>query len=674
MQFFNTSIKTIFSVAILTVLSLFFFVEKTTTKKEIKRVFVFFIALLFVTYDSSAQVTLLNVDFETAGSGYTPSTATGTGYEDIFNRTNHDLPNTTNEDGYYWAMEDFVGNPSITLDQINVSGYSSFTFSVDLLAHHYLDWDTSDEVLITYSLDGGAYQNLMWIQSIPDGDAYNSLAALDTDFDGHGECAYKLPSITTGTNAGCTVSSSNFATFSTSDFTTPISLSGNSTLDIKIEFIGLTAADEGVYMDNILVEGVISGPTIATSAITGSPFCVTASSGAAVNVPFTSSGTFNGGNIYTAQLSDASGSFATPTDIGSLSSTANTGTINATIPAGTAGGTAYRIRVVASDPSTTGSDNGSDLTIVFSPQDVSGAGAISGNTEVDVVWTNPAACYDEILVVAKAGSITATPSGDGSAYTANANYGAGTNLGSANYCVYKGTGNNITVTGLTNGMNYCFKIFTRTGTSWSSGVEVCAIPATTTILSPGDIAVLGLNSNIASCVGGNAGDDEISFVCFQDITSGTAIEMTDNGWERVNTGQWGNTEGVIQAVRTGGTIPAGTVITFRFSGATGGIYTAVSPDANWNISEIHTTGTDLIMNAGGDQIFFMQGGTWNYGIFGSHDAVLTNPNILFGFNTNDVWNADGSTQHSNPFPGLDCYSMMPGVATDYIKYTGARCC
>jgi hypothetical protein len=416
---------------------------------------------------------------------------------------------------------------------------------------------------------------------------------------------------------------------------------------------------------------VVATTTVTTSVVAGSPFCVTASSGVAVNVPFTSTGTFNGGNIYTAQLSNASGSFATPTDIGSLSSTANAGTINATIPAGTAGGTAYRIRVVASDPSTTGSDNGSDLTIVLSPQDVSGAGAISGNTTVDVVWTNPAACYDEIIVVAKAGSITVNPTGDGSAYTANANFGAGTNLGSANYCVYKGTGNNITVTGLTNGMNYCFKIFTRTGTSWSSGVEVCAIPATTTVLSPGDIAVLGLNSNITACVGGSSGDDEISFVCFQDITTGSAFEMTDNGWERVNTGQWGNTEGVIQAVRTGGTIPAGTVITFRFSGATGGIYTAVSPDANWNIAEIHTVGSDLIMNSGGDQIFFMQGGTWNYGTLGSHNAVLTNPNILFGFNTNDVWNADGSTQHSNPFPGLDCYSMMPGVATDYIKYTGA---
>jgi hypothetical protein len=77
------------------------------------------------------------------------------------------------------------------------------------------------------------------------------------------------------------------------------------------------------------------------------------------------------------------------------------------------------------------------------------------------------------------------------------------------------------------------------------------------------------------------------------------------------------------------------------------------------------------MNSGGDQIFFMQGGTWNYGTSGDHNAVLTNPNILFGFNSNDVWMADGTTQHSNPFPGLDCYSMMPGVATDYIKYTGA---
>jgi hypothetical protein len=53
--------------------------------------------------------------------------------------------------------------------------------------------------------------------------------------------------------------------------------------------------------------------TITTGAIAGSPFCVTASAGAAVSVPFTSTGTFTG-NTYTAQLSNTVGSFASPTN------------------------------------------------------------------------------------------------------------------------------------------------------------------------------------------------------------------------------------------------------------------------------------------------------------------------------------------------------------------------
>lgn len=205
---------------------------------------IFFFLMCFYGYSQTV------IDFEIANSGYTPSATSGTGFTDVFNRTNADLPSTTSETGFYWAIEDTsLTNPSIDLDQIDVTGSADFTFSIDMVAHHYLDWDTSDELLITYSIDGGSYQNLMWVQSIPDGDASNSVAALDTDFDGDGECGNVLPALTTGTNAGCTVTSSDFQTFSTS----AIALSGNTTLDIRLQFNGLTAGDEGIYLDNITI-------------------------------------------------------------------------------------------------------------------------------------------------------------------------------------------------------------------------------------------------------------------------------------------------------------------------------------------------------------------------------------------------------------------------------------
>ncbi|MFZ5552403.1 MAG: lamin tail domain-containing protein [Bacteroidota bacterium] len=119
-------------------------------------------------------------------------------------------------------------------------------------------------------------------------------------------------------------------------------------------------SDLGVHTSTC---GVCVSNTITTGVIAGSPFTVTCVATAAVDVPFTSTGTFNAGNIYTAQLSNAAGSFAFPVNIGTLSSTANSGTINATIPAGTASGTGYRIRVVSNNPIVTGTDNGVNLTI-----------------------------------------------------------------------------------------------------------------------------------------------------------------------------------------------------------------------------------------------------------------------------------------------------------------------
>ena len=98
--------------------------------------------------------------------------------------------------------------------------------------------------------------------------------------------------------------------------------------------------------------------TITTGTVSGSPFCA----GATVSVPFTIATTFNTGNVFTAQLSNSSGSFSSPVFLGTLTSTTS-GTISGTIPANTATGTGYRIRVVSSDPAITGTDNLSNLTI-----------------------------------------------------------------------------------------------------------------------------------------------------------------------------------------------------------------------------------------------------------------------------------------------------------------------
>ncbi|MDP3358523.1 MAG: GEVED domain-containing protein [Lutibacter sp.] len=104
---------------------------------------------------------------------------------------------------------------------------------------------------------------------------------------------------------------------------------------------------------------IVTAPsTITTGTISPTSYCA----GATVSVPYTITGTYNAGNVFTAQLSDAVGSFAAPVNIGTLTSTV-AGSISGTIPIGTATGTGYRIRVVSSNPAVTGSINGSNITI-----------------------------------------------------------------------------------------------------------------------------------------------------------------------------------------------------------------------------------------------------------------------------------------------------------------------
>ncbi|MFM1874652.1 MAG: putative adhesin, partial [Bacteroidota bacterium] len=103
--------------------------------------------------------------------------------------------------------------------------------------------------------------------------------------------------------------------------------------------------------------------SVTTGTISTSPFNLTSCSDTETGtVAFTSTGTFISGNVYSVQLSDASGSFGSPIVIGTLTATANSGSVNITIPAGISGGTGYKMRVVSSNPSFTGTES-SVLTI-----------------------------------------------------------------------------------------------------------------------------------------------------------------------------------------------------------------------------------------------------------------------------------------------------------------------
>ena len=88
--------------------------------------------------------------------------------------------------------------------------------------------------------------------------------------------------------------------------------------------------------------------------------------GAIINVPFIQSGIVSNSNNFVAELSNASGSFASPIMVGSLAGKIN-GTIACTIPLSTPAGSGYRIRVRSTLPAFTGPDNGNDFSIWAKP-------------------------------------------------------------------------------------------------------------------------------------------------------------------------------------------------------------------------------------------------------------------------------------------------------------------
>lgn len=87
-----------------------------------------------------------------------------------------------------------------------------------------------------------------------------------------------------------------------------------------------------------------------------------------VDVPYLFTGLLNAGNQLSVELSDISGSFASPTVLGIQSTTNTTGFITSVLPASLPEGFGYRLRVRATNPASLSADNGADLQVVTSVQ------------------------------------------------------------------------------------------------------------------------------------------------------------------------------------------------------------------------------------------------------------------------------------------------------------------
>lgn len=110
--------------------------------------------------------------------------------------------------------------------------------------------------------------------------------------------------------------------------------------------------------DALLTQGFQQpGEQIRTGVVVAS-LCA----GSSFSLPYTATD-IGGENTFTAQLSNAAGSFASPVNVGTLLDNASVAAINVTIPANTIAGSGYRIRITSSSPAFIGTNNGTNIKI-----------------------------------------------------------------------------------------------------------------------------------------------------------------------------------------------------------------------------------------------------------------------------------------------------------------------
>lgn len=233
----------------------------------------------------------------------------------------------------------------------------------------------------------------------------------------------------------------------------------------------------------------------------------------------TPTGTKGDANSYTANSDFVAAATVTPTSLGKVVYKGTTRNVLVTSLTENAN---YSFSVYAYiGESLTGwstGSAGSRDTNGLAQGDVRNLAATPLTNQVTLNWLNPlpTSCWDEILIVANQGAVAFTPTGDGSAYTANAVYAG------ANQVVYKGSANSVAVTGLTNGLNYCFRAYIRRGTTWTAGVEVCATPTLTYCASVGNTTYrTGIRRVVFNTI------DNATPIEYNDYSDFTATESTN---------------------------------------------------------------------------------------------------------------------------------------------------
>ncbi|MFM7589229.1 MAG: hypothetical protein ACKO55_08960, partial [Bacteroidota bacterium] len=248
-------------------------------------------------------------------------------------------------------------------------------------------------------------------------------------------------------------------------------LAGGTAVTFRVVNMGATSSGGTWYFNQLAsgrdftILGTAGGggpaATLSLGSISATTFCAIGNATNTLTISYTSTGTLTA--AVDLQLSDANGSFASPTTLGSVSGPS--GTFTATLPSGLVAGTNYLVRAVSG---TVISPPSSALSVVTVVSEATAFTATPSSGSVTLTWTNPTRCFDQALVVADTAQITALPSGN--IFLTNTVFGQGAQVGTG-YAVFAASGNSVTVTGLTNGTTYHFKVFVQSGNTWSAGIS-----------------------------------------------------------------------------------------------------------------------------------------------------------------------------------------------------------
>lgn len=143
-----------------------------------------------------------------------------------------------------------------------------------------------------------------------------------------------------------------------------VNLSGLSNTTHKL---GVRSKDEsGIWSLDTEYEFTLSGsvpnPSIIISSIQKNDICKEGN----LVISFDANGTYNPGNVFTAQISDANANFTNATEIGTITAT-NANLFSVYLPETLPLGSGYKLRVNANNPNTTGQTSTQTLSIYHSP-------------------------------------------------------------------------------------------------------------------------------------------------------------------------------------------------------------------------------------------------------------------------------------------------------------------